>query len=141
MSPDEIEMVRNDLADATQDADGLARSFYATLFEIDPQTRALFDDDMVAQRRKLLDELDALVDLGTSNRLAHFEERAADLGSRHVDYGVEGHHYDSVGVALLAALRAHTLSWDDTHERAWTRLYALVAEVMRSGAAHSPSSG
>lgn len=122
-------------------ADAFARSFYDTLFEIAPQTRALFPDDLVAQRGKLVDELGFLVDAATGGidgtepgDLGPFLERATELGRRHVGYGVRGHDYASVGTALTAALSEHVADWDAEHERAWDKLYRLIADVMRAGA-------
>src|SRR5215470_9042470 len=82
--------------------DDLARAFYARLFEIDPGAAALFaSTDMPAQRKKLVDMLDGLVDaLDNPPRLV---PEAAGLARRHVSYGVTDAQYDSVGAALLCA--------------------------------------
>jgi hemoglobin-like flavoprotein len=56
----------------------------------------------------------------------------AALGKRHAGYGIEHHHFDSVGQALLAAL-GDALGRDFTTDvrHAWAEAYALVASVMR----------
>ena len=139
MTPQDIDLVRYDLA--TLDADGFAVDFYATLFDLAPEARSMFPEEMAEQRRKLMAELGALIDLGTaaeSGRIGEFIDRAHRLGRRHVRYGAEGPHYALVGSALLTALRHAVDGWDDHHERAWTVLYTTVAEVMREGAAQRP---
>jgi len=91
----------------------------------------------VAQRTKLMTELKALVDIGV--RIAdagpdHFVSRASALGARHRTYGVEAAHYETVGLALVAALRSHVRRWDDDREQSWRLLYALVADTMQEQA-------
>lgn len=138
MTPDDIEMVRHDIGGI--DADELARDFYATLFDLAPAARTMFPDDMGEQRRKLMNELATLVDLGTSageGRMEAFVDRAHRLGRRHVRYGAEGPHYELVGTALLSALSRAVTGWDDRHEHAWTVLYTVVAETMLEGAEHA----
>jgi hemoglobin-like flavoprotein len=74
-----------------------------------------------------------IVDLiGRPERLLPF---AADLGRRHVAYGVLDQHYETVGNALLWAideLVGDRLTADD--RQAWTEAYALVSAVMRRAA-------
>ena len=139
MTPHDIELIRLDLA--TLDADLVANEFYDTLFDLAPQARSMFPADMGEQRRKLMAELGALVELGTAadeGRIDDFVERARRLGRRHVGYGAEGSHYELVGTALIAALRCAVVGWDAQHEHAWSVLYATVAETMQEGAAARP---
>jgi nitric oxide dioxygenase len=115
------------------DADAFADAFYGTLFEISPGSRALFPADMTAQRGKLVDELVFLV--GAARDLDAFVERARELGRRHVDYGVSAADYDAVGAALLTAVADRVGdAWTPAHQQAWTKLYRLIADVMREGA-------
>ncbi|MCA9969198.1 MAG: hypothetical protein KC425_03230 [Anaerolineales bacterium] len=55
------------------------------------------------------------------------------LGSRHVGYGVQPHHYQTVGAALLWTL-AQGLGSQFTPEveAAWTAAYTLLADTMQS---------
>ncbi len=139
MTLDELTLIEADGAVVRTKPDEFARSFYAALFELAPQTREMFPDDMTAQRGKLVAELEFLIEAATGSAstgdLAPFVERARELGRRHVDYGVTGHDYAFVGDALLAAVAEHADSWDADHERAWRKLYRLISDVMREGAA------
>lgn len=138
MTPDELALIESDGAIVRTDPDAFARSFYSTLFEIAPQTRGLFPDDMTAQRGKLVAELEFLInaatDAGTTGDLTPFVDRATELGRRHVEYGVTGRDYAFVGRALVAAVERHTGTWDAAHEQAWNKLYRLISDVMREGA-------
>jgi len=141
VTPDELELIAADGEIVRTDAESFAVEFYDTLFEIAPATRELFPDDRVAQRGKLVNELAFLVDAATASRgvgdLGAFVERARDLGRRHVGYGVTGADYAPVGVALVGALRGVVDGWDAAHELAWTKLFRLISDVMREGAAYS----
>ncbi len=138
MTPEELSLIAADGRAVASIGDGFAERFYATLFEVAPSTRTLFPDDLVAQRGKLVDELGFLVEAATAGGdradLGPFLERARELGRRHVGYGVRGVDYGPVGVALLAALRDSVPDWSAEHEAAWTKLYGLIADVMREGA-------
>lgn len=135
MTPQQLELVHDDVASVAARADEFATDFYATLFELDPSVRKLFSSDMAAQRQKLMRELTTLVELGvdiSQNGSQDFERRATALGVRHRGYGVVNDHYSTVGVALLAALERSIVGWSEEHVRAWTSLYAVVADVMQS---------
>ena len=138
MTPADLALIQADAAVFTERPDEYARAFYATLFELAPESRGLFPDDMAAQRAKLTDELRVLLDaadvLRTHGSLAEFAARAHDLGRRHRDYGVTAAAYAPVGVALVAALRETVSGFDDEHVAAWQKLYQVVADTMREGA-------
>ena len=138
MTPDELALIESDGAIIRAAPEAFATTFYATLFELAPETRALFPDDLVAQRGKLVAELefliDAATDTATTGDLGPFLVRARELGRRHVDYGVTGPDYATVGLALNAAAGRVVDGWDERHDRAWTKLYRLISDVMREGA-------
>ncbi|MCU1397769.1 MAG: hemoglobin-like protein (Hmp) [Acidimicrobiales bacterium] len=116
-------------------ADEFSAAFYAHLFELDPSLRWMFSDDLTLQRMKLVDELTAIVE--TVGRLPVLVARTTELGRRHVDYGVEPHHYDLVLDALMHAFGV-CIPDRMTPEAvvSWRRAYNLVAETMLYGAAH-----
>ena len=138
MTPADLALIQRDAAVFTDRPDEYARAFYATLFELAPESRGLFPADMAAQRTKLTDELRVLLDaadvLRTGGSLAEFAARGRDLGRRHREYGVTAAAYAPVGVALVAALRETITGFDDEHAAAWQRLYQVVADTMREGA-------
>src|SRR5262249_33090499 len=94
--------------------DTAADLFYKRLFELAPQYRALFPDDLGPQKRKLLSMLAFVVhaldfpDEAWSATVPLEEDLflvVLALGRRHVDlYGVPDDAYDTVAQALLWTL-------------------------------------
>jgi hemoglobin-like flavoprotein len=136
MTPEQLDAIRATARAVEAEADRFSTRFYERLFVLAPETRAMFPDDMTAQRGKLVGELVFLAD--AAGDLPAFTERARELGSRHQAYGVLPQHYDLVCAALLGSL-AEVLGavWTAENEQAWDRLYRLIAETMLEGAAGS----
>ena len=144
MTDNQIFLIRSSWSVAVSKPDMLAETFYRRLFEIDSTAQRLFAAvDMETQHRKLVQSLAVLVQ--TLDDLDAMLPVLAALGKRHVGYGVEHRHFDSVGAALLTALD-HTLGDAFTPDvfDAWNTVYTLVAGVMRRAllrAANEPSLG
>ena len=133
MTPEELALVTESADIVCADADSFADSFYSTLFEIAPESRALFPTAMTDQKGKLVDELVFLVD--AAQDLDNFVQRARSLGARHAGYGVRFNDYDAVGAALISAVAEQVgEDWTMEHQRACQKLYRLIADVMREGA-------
>ena len=131
MTPDQVLLVRSSWRAVAADSETLATHFYARLFEIDDSAARLFAGvDMASQRKRLAQALAVVVD--ALHDLDSLLPAIAALGKRHANYGVEHHHFDSVGEALVGALGA-VLGAEFTLDvqTAWTDAYALVASVMR----------
>jgi hemoglobin-like flavoprotein len=131
MTPDQILLVRSSWPAVAADADALTTHFYARLFEIDDSAARLFTGiDMASQRKKLAQALAVVVKvLDDPDQLL---PAVAALGKRHANYGVEHHHFDSVGEALITALGAILGDmFVPELQAAWTEAYTLVASVMR----------
>lgn len=133
MNPEQITLVETSFAHALPVADAVAVRFYDRLFEIAPEMRALFPEDMREQRRKLMQMLTIVVE-GLRN-LDRLVPVAMDLGQRHAGYGVQDAHYQTVGAALLWTL-AQSLGalFTPEVEDAWTAAYTLLAGTMQAGA-------
>jgi hemoglobin-like flavoprotein len=103
VTPDQISLVRASWPAIAANADALTTNFYTSLFEIDDSAARLFAGvDMAAQRTKLAQSLAVVVSaIDDPGRLL---SALAALGRRHVTYGIEGRHFDSVGHALLRAM-------------------------------------
>lgn len=132
MTPADIAAVRIDFATVAPQADAFAARFYERLFIIDPDLRPLFPGDLAPQRKKLVQAL-AMVVAGL-DRLEPMIGTIAELGRRHGGYGVEAHHYASVGEAILATLEERIEGFDDRNRAAWGRAYATLADVMIAAA-------
>ena len=137
MTPEQISFVRSSWTVIAENVDAVTTDFYARLFEIDNSAARLFAGvDMEGQRAKLAQSLAVIVKaLDDFDRLL---PPLAALAKRHLHYGVEPHHFDSVGEALLHSL-AITLGSDFTPElrQAWADAYALVASVMQRALARA----
>jgi hemoglobin-like flavoprotein len=134
MSPEQIFLVEDSLAALRPVFDHVVADFYRRLFETDPSLRALFTNDPAEQRRKLAEELDAIIASIEHHQV--FLERTRRLGRRHLGYGVRAEHYATVGDALLGALgAAFDDAWTLQLEEAWRLAYTLTAEAMQGGAA------
>ena len=134
MTEHQKDLVQQSWMSVTPIADQAAEIFYSKLFEMDPALKPMFNNsDMKEQGKKLmqmiglavrgLDDLDALL------------PAVQQLGKRHVDYGVEASHYDTVGGALLETLAAGLgdAFTEDTKE-AWTLTYTTLADAMKGAA-------
>ena len=135
MTPDQKRLVRETWDQVTPIADTAATLFYDRLFAIDPDLRDLFrETDMAAQRDKLLATLANVVQ--NLDYLEILVPTIEDLGRRHVGYGVNDAHYDTVGAALLWTLaRGLGGSWTPEAEAAWTAAYGTISGIMRRAAA------
>ena len=131
MTPDQILLVRSSWPAIAENADALTTHFYAHLFEIDRSAAHLFSGvDMTAQKKKLAQALSVVVH--ALDNIDTLLPALAGLAKRHMNYGVEDRHFDSVGDALLWALDdvlgdAFTADVRD----AWAQAYAIVSSVMR----------
>ena len=109
--------------------------FYQRLFELDPTVARLFEGtDLVQQERKLMVMFAEIVRV--LDRPGELVPGLADLGQRHVGYGVKDADYASIGAALLGLLE-EVLGEEFTPELkgAWREAYLLVSTVMRRAAA------
>ena len=112
-------------------SDTAAELFYGKLFELDPNLKPMFaNSDMKEQGKKLMQMIGAAVK--GLDTLGELVPAVQALGKRHIGYGVEAGHYDTVGAALLDTL-AKGLGDDFTDElkEAWTITYTTLATVMK----------
>jgi len=128
----EIARIRAGFARVATNADGFVADFYARLFELAPTTRALFPDDLSAQRDKLKHMLVML--MASLDRAAELRPALATLGDRHRSYGVVKADFAVVGQALLDTLAAHLGAAFTAADRdAWAALYGRITSIMIAG--------
>lgn len=133
MNSRQIQLVQSSFAKVTPIADTAADLFYTRLFELDPSLSRLFRGDRVEQGRKLMQMIGAAVrGLDDLDKLVPVVRQ---LGVRHLGYGVEDSHYDTVAAALLWTLEKG-LGKDFTSEvrEAWTEVYGVLAKTMKEAA-------
>lgn len=134
MTPDQINLVQSSWAKVAPIADQAADIFYDRLFEIAPEARPLFAEDMTKQKRALMGMLATAVN--GLNKLDTILPAVQALGERHVGYGTRDEHYDIVASALLFTLgKGLGESFTSDVEEAWTKAYVTLATVMKDAAA------
>jgi hemoglobin-like flavoprotein len=131
MSPETQRLVRESWSQFEPVAVQSAEFFYQKLFELDPEAERLFArTNMQAQGRKVMQMFADIVRL--LDQPESLVSEVADLGRRHVHYGVHDSQYDSVGTALLWTLeRGLGPAFTDDVRDAWTEAYLLVSTVAR----------
>jgi hemoglobin-like flavoprotein len=134
MTPDQVALVQDSFTKVRPIADTAADLFYGRLFEIAPEVRPMFPEDMRDQKKKLM----AMLGLAVTN--LHKPDVVVPalqtLGRQHVSFGTKAAHYEPVGAALLWTLE-QGLGPDFTPavREAWVETYGLVAGVMMAAAA------
>jgi nitric oxide dioxygenase len=129
MTPQQAALIHDSFAEIAPESDLVARIFYDRLFEIAPQMRPFFREDMTEQRVKFMATLSMLV-----NSLSNLDivlPAAGKLAKRHVNYGVIPEHYPIVGQALLWTIqRTLGLNWTSDIAAAWTEAYGMLSDHM-----------
>ena len=133
-------LVRQTLDQLRHEAEPVTLLLYGKLFELDPSTRPLFHNDLMAQGHKLIATLDAI---GASlDRLESVHPRLLELGRLHASYGIQPGHYDTLVAAMLWAFaQALGPDFDARAREAWRVALAAVTAVMQEGAAVAKEAG
>jgi hemoglobin-like flavoprotein len=129
MTPDQVQLVQQSFSKVAPISEQAAVLFYGRLFEIAPQVRAMFPDDMTEQRKKLMATLAVVVN-GLSN-LESVLPAASALAKRHISYGAKAEHYPVVGGALLWTLeKGLGEAWTPDVADAWTTANGTLSGYM-----------
>jgi hemoglobin-like flavoprotein len=139
MTPEQAALIRTSFDAMWPIRCGLADLFYSRLFELAPEARGLFPDDMEKQRLKLVDMIAALV--GALDQRELFQSLITHSGRQHAEFGVTPSHYVAFGEALMGSLeRQFGATFTPELRAAWSALYAVVRdEMVRAGAERSGS--
>jgi len=133
MTPEQIKLVQTSFAQVAPIADTAADLFYGRLFEIAPDVRKMFPQDLSGQKKKLMAMLGTAV-AGLS-RLDTLLPAVRALGQRHVGYGVSTEQYVPVGAALLWTLeKGLGEAFTPDVREAWATTYRVLASAMINAA-------
>lgn len=134
MTPEQVTMVQESFKKVVPIAGTAADLFYGRLFEIAPEVRPLFPEDLREQKKKLIGMLaTAVTNLHQVDKIIPAVE---DLGRRHSAYGVTAKQYEPVGAALLWTLeKGLGDEFTPPLKAAWTETYVTLAGVMQNAAA------
>ena len=136
MNAEQVKLVQESFEQVAPMADAAATLFYGRLFDLDPALESLFKGDMAEQGRKLMQMIGVAV--RSLDRLEQVLPAVCALGARHAGYGVREKDYDTVGRALIWALRKG-LGDDFTPEveAAWAEVYGALARLMKAAQAEA----
>jgi len=125
-------LVRETLDQLRHEVEPVTLLLYGKLFELDPSTRPLFHNDLMAQGRKLIATLDAIAD--SLDDLESMRPRLVELGRLHASYGIQPGHYDTLVTALLWAFgQALGRDFDTRTREAWRAALSAVTTLMQEG--------
>jgi hemoglobin-like flavoprotein len=134
MTPNEIQLVQTSFKSVAPIAAQAADLFYGRLFEIAPEVRSLFPDDLSGQKKKLMGMLATAVT--NLHQVEKIIPAVQDLGRRHAGYGVSEAHYKPVGEALIWTLdKGLGEAFTPEVRGAWLSAYTTLAGVMTAAAA------
>lgn len=150
ITDDEKAAIKNSWRLVVPIADTAADLFYKKLFEIRPEYRRLFPEDMRAQKRKLIAMLAFIVksldwpDSAWQESVPEEDDLfliVLALGRRHSDlYKIPDASYDAVAESLLWTLDYGLgKKFDAPTRAAWTHVYQLVALTMKMGRLSVPN--
>jgi nitric oxide dioxygenase len=132
LDPTEVAAVRSSFAAVAPIADRAGMMLFERIFELAPETRPMFADDIAPQAARTIDAVSTLVDqLDDPERVTAL---LTGLGARHARYGVRPEHFPVVGAALLWTLEQGLGDAFSADVRdAWSALWAIVAATMLAG--------
>src|SRR5258708_4335309 len=103
MTPEQIYLVRKSFDALWPFRRKLAEQFYGRFFELAPDTRRLFPNDLERQQLKLMDTIAAIV--GALDQRELFQSIISQTGRKHADFGVHNSHFTAFGEALIWGLQ------------------------------------
>lgn len=129
-----VRLIRESWAVVEPDSAEVTKLFYGMLFSIAPETRDLFPANMEVQRSRFLRALVHVIQ--TVDRPDELRPFLHQLGRDHRKFGVISGHYESLGTALIGAIKTHAGDvWSEEIERAWAEAYTVMATAMTEAAA------
>ena len=129
LTEDQVSLVKANWDAVSEIKEAAADLFYDKLFELDPDARKLFKQDLSAQKKALMATITfAVAMLNNPDKLV---PAVQELGARHANYGVTTEHYGAVGAALLWTLEQGLGdAWTPEAEAAWTAVYGILSSTM-----------
>lgn len=132
MTPKKVALVQTSFAKVAPIAGVAADLFYGRLFEIAPDVRRMFPNDLAEQKKKLMTMLGtAVAGLGRPDALLPMVRA---LGARHAGYGVTAEHFAPVGAALIWSLEQGLgEAFTPEMKAAWGEIYGVLSRTMIDG--------
>jgi hemoglobin-like flavoprotein len=134
LDPAQVAAVRTSFAAVVPIAHRAGIMLFDRIFELAPETRPMFADDIAPQAARTIEAVRTLVDhLDEPDRVTAL---LTELGARHARCGVQAGHFPVVGAALLWTLEQGLGDAFSAEVRdAWGALWTVVAAAMLAGLA------
>jgi hemoglobin-like flavoprotein len=141
MTPEQIDIVRKSFDSIWPVRRKLADLFYSRFFELAPDTRRLFSDDMERQQLKLMDMIATIV--GTLDKGEIFQSIISHSGRQHALFGAKPLHFAAFGDALIWGLEQQFgAAFTPEMKEAWIKLYdAVQNQMIRAGSQQRAEGG
>jgi hemoglobin-like flavoprotein len=131
LTPKQKMLVRHTFSKITGKSQEVSQTFYNRLFEIAPELKPLFKDDVKEQGMKLMQMISVVV--MSLDKLDTLMPSIEAMGQRHITYGVKKEDYAIVGDALLWALEQFLANeWTFEIQEAWGEVYQLMSDTATS---------
>ena len=132
ITPEQVRLVQASFTPLLPMAEAIGEMLYSRIFELAPEARDLFEDDIRPQVKRLMAAVKVAIDgLSRVDEVAPFLVR---LGAQHARYDVRPEHFTVGGEALLWTLE-QGLGDSFTAELrdAWAAAWDVVAGAMVRG--------
>lgn len=123
------ELVKSSFVNVDKITDVVADLFYQRLFDVSPDMRSMFPEDLSDQKLELMATLKVMVNsLDAGDQLIEMFET---MGRDHKGYGVVDDHYVQFSDALVWTLEeALGENFTDDVRHAWAALYSSIVSIM-----------
>ena len=131
MKATEIKIIENTFHLILPISDAAGKLFYLKLFELDPNLKNYFSNDMFHQEIKFMNLVENAVHF--INDMSLLRPNLKAIGTHHADCGIRPEHYHTAEIALMWTLE-QLLDKEFTPrvEMAWKNFYKLLIETMKS---------
>jgi nitric oxide dioxygenase len=132
ITTEQVQLVQSSFQKVLPIADLAGELLYGRIFELAPEARALFGEDIRPQAKRLMAAVKVAVD--GLDRLEEVAPYLIKLGARHVRYGVRPEHFEVVAEALRWTLgQGLGEAFTPDVEEAWMEAWNIVAGAMLTG--------
>jgi hemoglobin-like flavoprotein len=129
MTPEQVDLIRKSFDALWPVRRQLADLFYNRFFELAPDARALFPEDIARQQLKLMDMIAAIV--GALDKREIFQSIIRYSGLQHAQFGAKQSHFVAFGDALIWALEQQFGdAFTSELKQSWITLYDAVQKEM-----------
>ena len=129
MTPEQVDLIQKSFDALWPVRRRLAELFYNRFFELAPDARALFPQDISRQHIKFMDMIAAIV--GALDKRQIFQSIISYSGRQHAQFGVKRAHFVAFGEALIWGLEQQFgAAFTPELKQAWITLYEAVQNDM-----------